>query len=159
MQRALHEIFDRWDGGGVPDGRRGQAITLPARVAQVATLAVLLEKVVGRDAAFDVLGRRAGGQLDPALSSAFVQEGPELLQEMAGADVWQAVLEAEPSPHETDAEHGVDTIASTFVDLVDLKTPFTPGHASGVARNVSMRRSAIPLTTLRVTLLSSRVMH
>jgi HD-GYP domain-containing protein (c-di-GMP phosphodiesterase class II)/DNA-binding CsgD family transcriptional regulator len=133
VQRALHEIFERWDGGGVPEGIRGEAITLPARFAQVATLGVLLEQVVGREAVFDVIGRRAGSQLDPALTRAFVRHGPELLEEMACADLWQVVLEAEPSPHETVAEHRVDTIASTFGDLVDLKTPFTPGHASGVA--------------------------
>ena len=48
-------------------------------------------------------------------------------------DLWQAVLEAEPLPAETVAEQAVDNIASAFGDLVDLKTPYMPGHASGVA--------------------------
>lgn len=133
VQRALHEIFERWDGRGVPGGLRRGAITLPARFAQVATLAVLLEGVVGRQRIFDVIGQRAGGQLDPTLTSAFVREGPKLLREIAGVDVWQAVLEAEPPPRGTVSEHGVDNIARAFGDLVDLKTTFTPGHASGVA--------------------------
>ena len=133
VQRALHEIFERWDGRGVPNGIGGEQITLPARFAQVVTLAVLLEGVVGRDAVFDVIGQRAGGQLDPVVTRAFLQDGPKLVDEIAGLDLWQAALDAEPSPHETVAEHRLDTIASAFGDLVDLKTPFTPGHASGVA--------------------------
>jgi len=135
VQRALHEIFERWDGRGVPKGLRGEAITVPARFAQVATLAVLLEGVVGHQSMFAAIGQRAGGQLDPTLTSAFVQEGPKLLREFADADVdvWQAVLEAEPRPRDTVADHGVDNIARAFGDLVDLKTTFTPGHASRVA--------------------------
>src|SRR5579859_2680703 len=44
VQQGLHQIFERWDGRGVPHGLRGETITLAARFAQVATLAVLLER-------------------------------------------------------------------------------------------------------------------
>jgi HD-GYP domain-containing protein (c-di-GMP phosphodiesterase class II)/DNA-binding CsgD family transcriptional regulator len=133
VQQALHEIFERWDGRGAPDGLHAEAITLPARFAQVVTLALLLEGVVGGDRMFELIGQRAAGQLDPWVTRAFLQRGPELLQDMSGVDLWQAVLEAEPSPHETVGEHGFDNIARAFGDLVDLKTPYMSGHASGVA--------------------------
>jgi HD-GYP domain-containing protein (c-di-GMP phosphodiesterase class II)/DNA-binding CsgD family transcriptional regulator len=133
VQAALHQIFERWDGRGVPRGLRAEAITLPARFAQVAALAVLLETVVGRDGLLKMIGQRAGGQLDPTVTSAFLGHGPKLLREIAEVDLWQAVLEAEPTPQEMVTDHEVDNIASAFGDLVDLKTPFTPGHAAGVA--------------------------
>ncbi|HLZ69433.1 MAG TPA: HD domain-containing phosphohydrolase [Dehalococcoidia bacterium] len=133
VQRGLHEVFERWDGRGAPQGLRGEAIALPARFAQVATHAVLLERLGGRDATLAALRRRAGGQLDPALTAAFVRHGPELLEEIAAGDVWQAVLAAEPSPQDTIPHDGLDEVARAFGDVVDLKTPYTPGHAAGVA--------------------------
>jgi hypothetical protein len=60
VQGGLHEIFERWDGRGVPQGLRGEAITLPARFAQVAAQAVLLVRLGGPDAAVAVLRQRAG---------------------------------------------------------------------------------------------------
>jgi len=133
IQRGLHEIFERWDGRGAPQGLRGEAIALPARFAQIATHAVLLDRLRGRDAALAALRQRAGGQLDPALTAAFVRHGPELLEEIAAGDAWQAVLAAEPAPQGTIPRDGLDEVARAFGDVVDLKTPFTPGHAAGVA--------------------------
>ena len=133
VQRGLLQIFERWDGRGVPHGLRGEAIAVPARYAQVATLAVLLERDGGVDAALAELRRRAGGQLDPTLTAAFVRHGPKLLQEVAAADVWLAILEVEPSPQETITDDRLEDVARAFGDVVDLKTPFTPGHAAGVA--------------------------
>ena len=133
VQRSLHEIFERWDGRGTPQGLRGEAISLPARYAQVATLAVLIERHAGVDAALATLRLRAGGQLDPTLTAAFVAQGSRLLEEISAADAWRAVLEAEPSPHDNILERRLDEVARAFGDMVDLKTLFTPGHAAGVA--------------------------
>jgi HD-GYP domain-containing protein (c-di-GMP phosphodiesterase class II) len=82
---------------------------------------------------FQMLGERASGQLDPVVTGGFVEEGSRLLAEIDGADLWQAVLDAEPEPSVTVADRKLDDIASAFGDLVDLKTTFTSGHASGVA--------------------------
>lgn len=133
VQRSLHEIFERWDGRGTPQGLRGEAISVPARYAQVATLAVLVERGAGTDAAMATLHHRAGGQLDPALTAALVAQGPQLLEEISVADAWRAVLEAEPSPRDVIPERRLDEVARAFGDMVDLKTVFTPGHAAGVA--------------------------
>jgi HD-GYP domain-containing protein (c-di-GMP phosphodiesterase class II)/DNA-binding CsgD family transcriptional regulator len=43
------------------------------------------------------------------------------------------VLDSEPLPYQVAGEHDIDNMASAFGDLVDLKTPFMPGHAVGVA--------------------------
>jgi HD-GYP domain-containing protein (c-di-GMP phosphodiesterase class II)/DNA-binding CsgD family transcriptional regulator len=133
VERGLRESFERWDGRGVPAGLRGEAIARPARFARVATLAVLFADRGGPAAAVGALGRRSGRQLDPELTAAFIKHGPSLLEEIAEADVWQAVLEAEPAPRGVIPGHRVDEVARAFGDMVDLKTTFTPGHAAGVA--------------------------
>lgn len=139
VQRGLHEIFERWDGRGAPWGLRGEAIALPARFAQVATQAVLVE--------------RQDGPLDPSLMAAFVRYGPELLEEIAAVDVWQAVLEVEPSPQDAISEHRLDEVARAFGDMVDLKTPFTSGHAAGVAELAEGAARALRLGEIEVVAL------
>jgi putative nucleotidyltransferase with HDIG domain len=133
VTRGLREIFERWDGRGAPRGLVAEAIALPARFAQVATQAVLFADRGGPTAAVEALRQRSGGQLDPELTATFTHHGPMLLEEIAAADVWQAVLDAEPAPLDVIAGQRVDAVARAFGDLVDLKTPFTPGHAAGVA--------------------------
>lgn len=60
----------------MPRGLRGDDLTLPVRVAQVATLWVLLERVFGPDAAFKRIGGRAGRQLDPVMTDALIRKLP-----------------------------------------------------------------------------------
>jgi putative nucleotidyltransferase with HDIG domain len=133
VQRSLHEIFERWDGRGVPGGLRGDNIALPVRIAQVTTVWVLLANAYGHEAAFKLVVQRAGRQLDPALTDAFLRCGRQLVTELSEGDVWRTVLECEAPPHQVVDEHDLDSMASAFGDLVDLKTPFTPGHSAGVA--------------------------
>jgi HD-GYP domain-containing protein (c-di-GMP phosphodiesterase class II) len=133
VERGLREIFERWDGQGAPSGLRGEMIALPARIAQLATQAVLFAERGGTAEAVAALRRRSGRQLDPELTAVFIRDGPKLLAEIDTTDVWQAVLDAEPAPRDVVPEHRVDVVARAFGDVVDLKTPFTPGHAAGVA--------------------------
>jgi putative two-component system response regulator len=68
---------ERWDGRGYPDGLRGPAIPLPARIVSVADVfdALISERPYKRpwapDAAMEELQRIAGSQLDPDVVAAF----------------------------------------------------------------------------------------
>ncbi|HEX9774688.1 MAG TPA: HD domain-containing phosphohydrolase [Actinomycetota bacterium] len=42
-------------------------------------------------------------------------------------------MDAEPSPARTIGEADLDRVLRTFADMVDLKSPYTLGHSSGVA--------------------------
>jgi HD-GYP domain-containing protein (c-di-GMP phosphodiesterase class II)/DNA-binding CsgD family transcriptional regulator len=153
VARGLREIFERWDGKGAPKGLRGEAIALPARFAQVATQAVLFVDRGGSAAAVGALRRRSGTQLDPELTATFIHDGPKLLEEIAAADVWQAVLDAEPAPRDVIPSHRVDAVARAFGDVVDLKTPFTVGHAAGVAELAEGAARWLKLTETEVVAL------
>jgi len=79
--RSHHE---RWDGGGYPDGLRGDEIPLPARVFAVAdTLDAMTNdrpyrRALSWDAAVDEITRETGGQFDPMVVDAFAAREPEL---------------------------------------------------------------------------------
>jgi HD-GYP domain-containing protein (c-di-GMP phosphodiesterase class II) len=133
VQRGLNEIYERWDGKGDPRKLAREDIALPARFAQVASQAVLFDRLGGPELASEVIRRRAGTALDPSIADAFLRHGRELLAEITSADASVAVIEAEPEPRRWIPEPRLDEVARAFADLVDLKSPFTHGHSSAVS--------------------------
>jgi HD-GYP domain-containing protein (c-di-GMP phosphodiesterase class II) len=77
LVRASHE---RWDGGGYPDGLRGEEIPLGARVVAVCdayeamTANRTYRAAVTHETACEELVRSAGTQFDPDVVEAFVTE-------------------------------------------------------------------------------------
>ena len=70
---GLYDVFERWDGKGVPRKIGGEAIALGARYAQLATSAVAFDRIGGVELASEVIRRRAGRMLDPEIAAAFVR--------------------------------------------------------------------------------------
>jgi putative nucleotidyltransferase with HDIG domain len=134
VRRALNESLERWDGKGAPTGRRGEDIALAARIAEPATQAVIFHHLGGSEAAMAMIERRAGGWFDPAVADAFRAVGPRTLERLTADDPWIAVLDAEPEPGRRIPRDGVDVVAETFADMVDLHSAFTLSHSSEVAR-------------------------
>jgi len=133
VSTAIYQSMERWDGAGTPAGLAGDQIAAATRIAEVATQTVIFEELAGPDAVHDVLHRRAGGWLDPSVVAAFDQIGPELLDQLATVDVWQAALDAEPEPQRRIPVDDLDGVAHTFAHFVDLKSPYLLGHSTGVA--------------------------
>ena len=134
VARAHRHLLERWDGSGMPHGLAGDDIPGPTRLAEVATQAVIYERLGGAEAVIDVLRRRSGGWLDPAVVATFERIGPRVLSELASADVWEAALDVEPTPYRCIPVEHLDELARTFGDLVDLKSPYLLGHSTGVAQ-------------------------
>lgn len=128
---ALPYTFERWDGGGLPNGAAGTVIPVAMRVAQVADVAEVHHRVNGLDGAVDEVRRRSGTQFDPAVVDVFIACADELLHNLD--DAWSAAADAAPDPGTpmTDAE--LDDLLRAMGDFVDLKCPFTLGHSRAVA--------------------------
>ena len=157
VRAGVFQGLERWDGKGAPAGLAGDRISMASRVVQVAAQASLFAHD-GTGAAVEMVRRRAGGWFDPAVAEAFATDGPEILAEVEATDAWEAVLEAEPEPRRTVPDDRLDDVALAFADMVDLKSPFTLGHSTGVAalaegaaRELGLRRSEV--TRLRRTAL------
>ena len=153
--RALYESLERWDGKGEPRRLRGESIAFPARIAEPATQAVIFHRLGGTDAALAMVDRRSGGWFDPAVAEAFRTVGPKVLDRLDQEDPWLAVLAAEPEPVRQIPSGRLETVAEAFA-MVDLKTPFTLGHSSGVGElaTAAAERLRLPdLRTIRVAAL------
>lgn len=150
---ALYQVMERWDGKGGPEGVRGDQIALPARIAEVATQAIIFDRNGGAEAALAMVAARAGGWFDPAIAEAFARQGVALLAEIDAGDPWQAVMDAEPQPVRMIGPVNLDHVLRAFADMVDLKSPYTLGHSSGVAAIAERAARALGLSDRDATAL------
>lgn len=131
---ALAFTFERYDGGGLPEGAAGDAIPIEMRVAQVADFAEVHNRLYGADGAVAVVRSRRAGHFDPVVADAFLADPAATLDAVAeGTDSWTAALAIAPdSEHRLD-DAALDTMLVAVGDFVDLKCPFTLGHSRQVA--------------------------
>jgi HD-GYP domain-containing protein (c-di-GMP phosphodiesterase class II) len=131
---ALDEVNERWDGRGLPDGRAGEALSLPARIVHVAERAVLGYGGGGPAGALAEVRRRAGGHLDPQVVAEFVTHSEVVLASLEAPDLLEAVVLAEPDPVSIVPWHGLEDLCVSLAVVVDLKGRWLLGHSAHVAQ-------------------------
>ncbi len=134
VQHSLYRSYEWWNGKGVPDGLKGEAIPMGARLAMLSSTAALLDTTAGADRAVEVVRSGSGKLFDPALAAHFADRAGALLGEITATDPYELVLASEPPPAVTVPEPRLREVAAVFGDLADLKSPWTHGHSRGVAR-------------------------
>lgn len=132
--RALQDVFERWDGKGVPARLRGEAIARSARIVHVAEDLEAFHRLGGGAAAREGLEKRAGRGLDPAIVRAYLGHAAQVDAALDHADPFAGIVAAEPLPHRLLDEAGTDRCLHTLADFVDLTSPWTAGHSTAVAR-------------------------
>jgi HD-GYP domain-containing protein (c-di-GMP phosphodiesterase class II) len=125
--------FERWDGKGIPGDLAAEAIPVPARIVSVARDVDIFYRLGGWPMASEVLQQRRGRAYAPDVAGAFLDQGAAWLRELDSLSAWESALEAEPEPHMHIGETKLDAVLGTFADFVDIKSPFTLGHSTGVA--------------------------
>jgi HD-GYP domain-containing protein (c-di-GMP phosphodiesterase class II) len=136
VAQAIHSLDEHWNGGGYPDGLRGQEIPLLSRIMNLSqTLEVFLVNR-GADAAIDIAGARSGKWFDPDLVRAtrsLAKDGA-LWADLDREQVIDKVLYLEPEQTRLPAsEETIENICNAFADIIDAKSPFTYRHSNGVA--------------------------
>ncbi|MEI7033373.1 HD domain-containing phosphohydrolase [Streptomyces pratensis] len=131
---ALNDVYERWDGQGIPLGAGGEHLSYAARVVQVAEQAVLAHAKGGESAAVAEVVRRAGGHLDPALARAFAADATTALAPLREPDAVASAVAAEPPPHVTVSAGEVSGLCAVLGRFVDLKSKWLVGHSEHVAR-------------------------
>ncbi|HVS06084.1 MAG TPA: HD domain-containing phosphohydrolase [Candidatus Dormibacteraeota bacterium] len=154
---GLYEVYSRWDGK-IFAGAAGDGISLASRIVHVAHVAEFFHRRAGRQAAAEVVGRRAGTELDPDLARMFVTNADDLLAPMEAGSLWDAALDAEPEPQRCVPRFRLQEIAAAFADFTDLKSPLMMGHSKSVAELAARAGGLLGmdrelLTTLKIAAL------
>jgi len=130
---SFGDVFERWDGRGLPGGRAGEALHPIARVVGVAEQAAIAHAVGGVGAARAEIARRAGGHLDPSLCEVFLANAAEILAPIDAADdLVDAVHAAEPPPVLWLSTADLQRPCVALATFADLKGLHLIGHSPHV---------------------------
>jgi HD-GYP domain-containing protein (c-di-GMP phosphodiesterase class II) len=133
VQEAVGSAYEQWDGKGWPGERRGGDVPIASRITQIGEFTEVAHRVGGTAAAVSVAEKHAGSQFDPELAAVFCAHADEILDELDGGETWDAVIGAEPSLGVYLSPSQFDAALLAIADFVDLKSPYTLGHARAVA--------------------------
>lgn len=133
IQRCVGQVFERWDGRGVPNGLRGETLAVAVRVAHLAHDVITRAMLDDRAAAIEMARQRAGRLYDPAIVAVFVRSATELFASLDRDSAWDAILESEPGEPLWLSDSDFDAILPTIADFADLKAPTFAGYSRGVA--------------------------
>jgi HD-GYP domain-containing protein (c-di-GMP phosphodiesterase class II) len=137
VQDALGSAYEQWDGKGWPGRLSGETVPFAARISHLAEFVEVAHRMGGAGAACDLARRRAGKQFDPALAEIVVTDADHLLAGLDELRTWDAVIGAEPSLAIVLPADRFDAALLAIGDFVDLKSPYTLGHARAVSELAS----------------------
>lgn len=137
VRKSLAFTFERWNGKGFPTHVGGEAIPLPMRVVHVSHDMEAIARIFSIDHAIEAARARRDSTYDPALADLFVTHGRAWLERLRTIDPWDAVLDAEPTPHRMLEGDALDNALMVAADFIDLKSPFMNGHSRRCAQLAS----------------------
>ena len=149
VAQGIHNLDEHWDGSGKPEGKKGNDISLYARIALLAQVVDIFRMSAGEDAARKEIENRSGTWFDPTLVKAFkaVAARPSFWDAMKDDDLREMILELEPKNADINFDEDyLDDIAAGFAQVVDAKSPFTKGHSERVALYADMIAEELQLT-------------
>jgi putative nucleotidyltransferase with HDIG domain len=136
VANAIYYLDEHWDGGGYPDGLRGEEIPMLSRIMNLAQTLAVFYGGHGADAAIAAAKKRSGRWFDPSLVRAAVSlhRRQALWTGLERADLMAQAAVLEPREREiTMSEAMLDNICLAFAEVIDAKSPFTYRHSNGVA--------------------------
>ncbi len=133
---AIHSLDEHWNGGGYPDGLRGENIPLFSRIMNLSQTLAVFYVTHGPRAATDVMERRSNRWFDPDLVKAAraLIKSKVLWEDLDDINVIEHISPLEPQEYTLMAgEDMLDNICMAFAEVIDAKSPFTYRHSNGVA--------------------------
>jgi HD-GYP domain-containing protein (c-di-GMP phosphodiesterase class II) len=131
--KALDASYELWDGRGWPGRLSGEAVPIAARLAVIGEFVEVAYRVGGVEAARALVRDQRGKQFDPHLADVFDAQAALLLSDLDTVSTWDEVIGAEPALSLMLTEERFDDALLAIADFVDLKSPYSLGHARAVA--------------------------
>lgn len=132
IRHALAHMGEKWNGEGVPNGVRGEAIPLPMRLVLLVRDVEPYLNTHGISAAITVARQRGGIIHDPIIAERFCEQADLLCASLEHDASWENLLTVEPLPR-IYSESEFDNAIGVFADFGDLLSPYFSGHSRNVA--------------------------
>src|SRR5438094_6100212 len=94
---SLGQVYERWDGKGLPRKLKGDQVMPAVRVVTLAQDAVVWTRIGGADAATAMVRKRSGGAYQPWMAERFCEQATTIVAGLDEAPSWELVLGLEPS--------------------------------------------------------------
>ncbi len=133
IAEALRQVYARWDGRGIP-ALKGEAVAPSMLVVSLAQDALYSYQLGGLAAATDLVRRRSGTLYAPEHCEVFAAHAHSLLPELEADFSWDTLVAVEPGRPLFLHEDALVTACEAIADFADIKSPYTLGHSTGVAR-------------------------
>ncbi len=146
-------LDEHWNGGGNPDGLRGESIPITSRIMLLAQTLDVFYTSAGREEALHVIKQRSGKWFDPKLVRAACSLAKRacLWSGFDGNDPLLLALALEPRQRIlSEDEVSLDAVCQAFAQIVDAKSPFTYNHSNGVANAAVATARKLDLSPERV---------
>ena len=142
VQQTLAQCHEEWSGKGAPLRLKGEENSLAARTFHLAHDAEVFYRIGGVDMALDVVRRRSGRQYDPRIAQRFIAIGPQFFSRLTSTPVWDATMDAEPTPVRWLSSDAFEALARTMANFVDARSVHTPAIRWASPRSPNLLRGA-----------------
>ena len=149
--RNLGQIYERWDGKGLPRGLSGDEVLPAVRLITLAQDCIALSDAVGVTEMSGIIAGRADGPYEAELAL-LVSTNAAALMDGIGATVdRETILGLEPDPPVTLDEAACEEAFLAIADMIDMRMPFTQGHSRAVAElaDAASRAMGLPSEDVR----------
>jgi HD-GYP domain-containing protein (c-di-GMP phosphodiesterase class II) len=151
VQAAVGSSYEQWDGKGWPGELSGADVPIASRIVQLAEFVEVAHRVGGIGAAVALADKRSGSQFDPELASILVADADAVLGAVDSESSWEQVIASEPALCVLLDDAGFEAALLAVADFVDLKSPFTLGHARNVSALAAGAATQLGLDDVEVT--------
>lgn len=129
----LGQIYERWDGKGLPNGLSGEQVLPAVRVVTLAQDALALGDELGAEEMARVIAARGDGPYEAALAGLVAAHAQDLMKGIGETVPREDILALEPAPHAVLDAAAAEEALLAIADMIDMRMPCTHGHSRAVA--------------------------
>ena len=152
--QAIHSLDEHWNGGGYPDGKKGNEIPLLARIMNVSQTLEVFASGRSPAEAVKVISQRSGTWFDPEIARIVrsLKNDDSLWLRVLSENAREYALQMEPGVAVAASPQRIDDLCLAFAQVIDAKSPYTYNHSMGVARAAVAIAEGLALSPQTITL-------
>ncbi len=133
IARNLGQIYERWDGKGLPHGTSGEDVLPAVRMVTLAQDMIALNDAMGLEAMAEIVAGRADAAYEAELAKLASAHAADLMDGIGPSVDRETILALEPDPPAVLDEAECNEAFLAIADMIDMRMPFTQGHSRMVS--------------------------